>query len=112
MRPAGTLAAASAALLLAGCAADLRNTPPPPEPPAAAASLEPAPAPAPPRVVVREVKAACVPKSLPRAPHYPDTDRALRDAGGAADRYQLIAAGRMLRERRLALLERIVAGCR
>jgi hypothetical protein len=53
-----------------------------------------------------------VPKTLPRAPRYPDTDAALRDAGGAADRYQLMAAGRLLRGRRLAELERIVDGCR
>jgi hypothetical protein len=58
------------------------------------------------------VKEACVPKALPRAPKYPDTDAALRDAGGAADRYQLMAAGRLLRERRLAELEKIVDGCR
>jgi hypothetical protein len=58
------------------------------------------------------VKEACIPKSFPRAPKYPDTDAALRDAGGAADRYQLMAAGRLLRDRRLADLERVVDGCR
>ena len=58
------------------------------------------------------VKEACVPKTLSRAPKYPDTDAALRDAGGAADRYQLMAAGRLLRERRLADLEKVVDGCR
>lgn len=58
------------------------------------------------------VKASCVPKALPKAPKYPDTDAALRDAGGAADRYQLMAAGRLLRERRLAELEKVVDGCR
>jgi hypothetical protein len=66
-------------------------------------------------VVVRQpypVRTACVPKSLPPPPHYPDTARALRNAGGAADRYQLLAAGRILRARRLALLEKIIAGCR
>lgn len=55
---------------------------------------------------------ACVPRSLPRAPRYPDTAEALRDAGGAADRYQLMAAGRILREKRLAELERAVDACR
>ena len=46
------------------------------------------------------VKEACVPKAFPHAPKYPDSDTALRDAGGAADRYQLMAAGRLLRDRR------------
>jgi hypothetical protein len=58
------------------------------------------------------VKAACVPRSLPPAPRYPDTASALRTAGGAADRYQLLAAGRILRARRLAVLERVIDGCR
>jgi hypothetical protein len=53
-----------------------------------------------------------VPKAFPRAPKYPDTDAALLDAGGAADRYQLMAAGRVLRALRLAELEKIVEGCR
>ena len=81
-------------------------------PPAPTAQAAPRPAPAPPRVVEVPVKQACVPKNLPRAPRYPDTDQALRDAGGAADRYQLMAAGRVLRERRLAELEKVVEGCR
>jgi hypothetical protein len=58
------------------------------------------------------VKEACVLKAFPRAPKYPDSDTALRDAGGAADRYQLMAAGRLLRDRRLAELERQVDACR
>jgi hypothetical protein len=58
------------------------------------------------------VKEACVPKAFPHAPKYPDNDAALRDAGGAADRYQLMAAGRLLRDRRLAELEKAVDGCR
>jgi hypothetical protein len=77
--------------------------------PAEPAAKTPAP------VVVKvpvPVREACVPKTLPRAPKYPDTDAALRDAGGAADRYQLMAAGRLLRERRLAELEKTVDGCR
>jgi hypothetical protein len=99
----------------------------------ACASLKPKPAPvvaaAPPAPTAPDVPAvppvivkvpvptptpakACVPKNFPRAPKYPDTDAALRDAGGAADRYQLMAAGRLLRERRLADLEKIVDGCR
>jgi hypothetical protein len=103
------------ALALGACQSLQPKTPPhlavAPQPPPAAA---PAPA-APPPVVVKvpvPVKEACVPKTLPRAPKYPDTDAALREAGGAADRYQLIAAGRVLREKRLAELEKVVEGCR
>jgi len=65
-------------------------------------------------VVVRPppVRASCVPRNFPRAPRYPDTDAALLAAPGAADRYQLMAAGRLMRERRLAELERVVEACR
>lgn len=83
------------------------------------------PAPTPPAVGIPETpeiaapaalsepaKAQCVPKTFPKAPRYPDTDAALRDAGGAADRYQLLAAGRILRMRRLADLEKLVDSCR
>lgn len=55
---------------------------------------------------------SCVPRTLGPAPRYPDTDSALRAAAGAADRYQLMAAGRILRQKRLEELERVVAGCR
>jgi hypothetical protein len=99
------------ALALGACASG--GPAPPPPAPAAAPSLAPAAAQTQaPRVIVRQVRTACVPKDLPRAPRYPDSDRALKSAGGAADRYQLLAAGRLLRERRLELLERVVAGCR
>lgn len=66
-------------------------------------------------VVVRvpvAVKSPCVPKNLPPPPKYPDSAQALREAGGAADRYQLLAAGRILRSRRLAVLEKVVEACR
>jgi hypothetical protein len=106
-------AAAALALLLGGCAAKMTPAPPAAPPPASpvvprAAAQKPPP----PRVETRTVKVACVPKDLPRPPRYPDSDQALKDAGGAADRYQLMAAGRLLRAQRLELLERIVAGCR
>ncbi|RAK54541.1 hypothetical protein DJ017_08405 [Phenylobacterium soli] len=100
-----------AGLALAGCAAVAR-----PPPLLAAAPPPPLPPPAAPReVIVRvptPVRSACVPRNLPPPPKYPDTPAALRAAGGAADRYQLIAAGRILRAKRLALLERVIEGCR
>ena len=105
-------------LVLGGCAC-FRRAPAPAPALVAAAAPTPAAAPAPVKtpapVVVKVpvlVKEACVPKTLARAPKYPDTDAALRDAGGAADRYQLMAAGRLLRVQRLADLEKIVGGCR
>jgi len=55
---------------------------------------------------------SCVPRTLAPPPRYPDTDAALRNAPGAADRYQLMAAGRLMRQKRLEELEKVVAGCR
>jgi hypothetical protein len=55
---------------------------------------------------------SCITRNFPTAPRYPDTDAALKAADGAADRYQLMAAGRLMRERRLAELERAVEACR
>jgi hypothetical protein len=111
------LVVATAALLLAGCStfwkrpAPLIIPPPTPAAPAPVVVIKPAApviTPAPPPAKQR----SCVPKNFPRAPKYPDTDGALLDAGGAADRYQLMAAGRVLRALRLAELEKIVDGCR
>ena len=36
----------------------------------------------------------------------------MRSSPGAADRYQLMAAGRILRQQRLEDLERVVQNCR
>lgn len=109
------LLAVSASLALGGCGTlfqKRRPVPPPPvvqpEPPAPVVS-PPKPAPPPP---VPAPPKSCVPKTLGAAPRYPDTDAALRGAAGAADRYQLMAAGRILRQQRLEDLERVVAGCR
>jgi hypothetical protein len=105
---------AACGLALSACA-NFKPKTPPAAPAAAPAPPAPTPAKPPPPVVVKvpvPVKEACVPKAFPRAPKYPDTDAALRDAGGAADRYQLMAAGRLLRERRLAELEKAVDACR
>ena len=102
-----------AGVAVAGCQS-LRSRKPPPV--AAPTVAVPAPVPVPPRMVRGPAKPppprACVPKSLPGPPGYPDTDAALRAAAGAADRYQLLAAGRILRKDRLEDLERAVAGCR
>jgi hypothetical protein len=57
-------------------------------------------------------RGSCVPRSLSAKPRYPDTDAALRGAPGAADRYQLMAAGRLLRQKRLDQLEQVVDACR
>jgi hypothetical protein len=118
MRPGAWRSAAAlgtCALALGACQSLQPKSAPPhlAVPPVAKAPAQP-PAPAPPPQVVTVTAPArsCVPKALPRAPKYPDTDAALRDAGGAADRYQLMAAGRLLREKRLADLEKAVEACR
>ncbi len=102
-----------AGLAVSGCQSLRPRKPPPVVLPAV---VTPKPVPAPPRIVRVPAKPtpprACVPKSLPAPPGYPDTDAALRAAAGAADRYQLLAAGRILRKDRLEDLERVVAGCR
>lgn len=68
-----------------------------------------------PRVVTVEmavpVASPCVPASLGPAPDYPDTDEALRRAGDPAERYQLVIAGRALKDARLNEIEPVVAAC-
>lgn len=58
------------------------------------------------------VVVACVPKGLGAPPTYPDTASALKGAPDAAARYVLLAAGRLLRQQRLAELEPVVEHCR
>lgn len=109
------LAAVMAGLALAGCQTMRRDKPKPvvAEPPPASVVLLPKPAPLPPPPPApAPAPKSCVPRTLPAAPRYPDSDAALRNAPGAADRYQLLAAGRILRQERLEDLERVVAGCR
>lgn len=109
------LLAAGAALALGGCTTGLRLGAPKPAPVVVEQPPEPPP---PPLAEVRppppppQVQRSCVPRGIGGPPRYPDTDAALRAAGGAADRYQLMAAGRLMRQRRLEELERVVAGCR
>jgi hypothetical protein len=103
------LLAGAAALALSACQTTGRREPPPspqPKPPPPLILIKPAP-PAP-----AAAPKPCVPKALGPPPRYPDTDAALREAGGAADRYQLLAAGRILREQRLDELEKAIAACR
>jgi hypothetical protein len=111
------LSAAAAGVLLAGCQSWLKpHKPAPPVEPAPIFKPTPAPVltppkPPPPPPPPPPPK-SCVPRSLGPPPRYPDTNAALRAAPGAADRYQLMAAGRLLREERLEELERVIAGCR
>jgi hypothetical protein len=111
-----TAVALTAALALAGCQTLRREKPqpiaPPPAPAPVIAMPKPPPPPPPPPSPPPPAPKSCVPKTLSPAPRYPDTDGALRAAPGAADRYQLMAAGRILRQERLEDLERAVAGCR
>jgi hypothetical protein len=115
-RKIAPLGAVLGAIALSACAtrapvpAEIESPPPhiavpPPAPP---------PAPAAPKVVrvIVPKPVKCVPDDLGPPPTYPDNDTALRDAGGAADRYQLLAAGRILREQRLQKLEDVVRHCR
>lgn len=98
-----------AAAALAGCATRAPLAPMP------SAAVPPPPATTPAPRVVRVIvpkPVKCVPDDLGPPPAYPDGDAALRDAGGAADRYQLLAAGRILREQRLQRLEDVVKRCR
>lgn len=82
----------AAALALSGCAATERPV----------------------RIVTVKVPVAveCVPATLGGAPTYPDTDEALREAIDAAERYRLVAAGRLLRGARLGELEPVILACR
>lgn len=106
---------AAAALALSGCQTLKKKKPPAPEPPPPVAVTPP-----PPPILVMPSRPAppppppksCVPRNLPQPPRYPDTDAALRAAPGAADRYQLMAAGRILRQQRLEDLERVIQNCR
>lgn len=83
--------------------------------PLAACASTPAPPPEP-IIVTKEVpvpvSVSCVPKSLGATPRYPDTDEALRKAGSAERRYQLLIAGRELRISRASETEPVIEVCR
>ena len=107
------LAIGCVALILAGCQSLGRKA----APAAPTTAVQPTPALTPrgraaTRPPLPPVLRSCVPRNLPVSPAYPDTDAALLAAAGAADRYQLLAAGRLLRQQRLSDLERIIERCR
>lgn len=69
-----------------------------------------------PIVVTKEVKVpvsvACVPETYDaKRPDYPDSDAALKAAADAAERYQLLWAGRPLRQAREKENEAVISGC-
>ncbi len=68
-----------------------------------------------PRVVIREVPVPvaqpCVPEDLKDPPAYVDTDKALVGAADAAERLQLLYAGRAQRVARLHEIEPIIEAC-
>jgi hypothetical protein len=109
----GSLLVVAAAMTLSACQSmrAQKTVAPEPAPPPPVVilpkPLPPAPPPPPP-----PPPKSCVPRTLGGSPRYPDSDLALRNAAGAADRYQLLAAGRILRQQRLEELERVIAGCR
>lgn len=53
----------------------------------------------------------CVPKTLGPPPQYVDTDDKLRAARDAAERYQLVYAGRVQRNSRLGEIEPVIRSC-
>ena len=68
-----------------------------------------------PRIVIKEVSkpvpVSCVPETVEPAPVYPDSNEALMTATPDR-RYQLVVAGRELRQARLNEIEPVIAGCR
>lgn len=79
-----------------------------------ACATKPAPRPEPivvPQPVAVAVDAPCVPDTLGKAPAYVDTKDKLVGAADAAERLQLLYAGRAQREARLNEIEPIIDGC-
>lgn len=69
-----------------------------------------------PKIVTRDVMMPvaqpCPAEPVPAPPAYPDTAEALRAAPGPDNRYRLLAAGWLVRDARLRMLEAVVAACR
>lgn len=57
------------------------------------------------------IAGGCVPKETKAPPEYVDTDEKLKKAPDAAERYQLLWAGRAQRNARLDVIEPIIAKC-
>ena len=66
----------------------------------------------PPTIVKVPVPVPCVSEDFPKAPTYPDTREALRQAPDQAEFTRLLAAGWPLREARLKALEAAIEPCR
>lgn len=68
-----------------------------------------------PRIVIQEklvpVTVPCVPSNVGAKPDYPDTAKALQMASPER-RYQLLIAGREMRDSRLGIIEPVIEGCR
>jgi hypothetical protein len=67
-------------------------------------------------VVVKEVfvpqAVSCIPKNYDSSlPTYVDSDAALRSATDAAERYQLLWAGRAMRQAQEAIYRIVIEGC-
>lgn len=68
---------------------------------------------APPPIEIKvPVPVPCVSADFPKAPTYPDTREALRQAADHAEFARLLAAGWPLREARLKALEAAIEPCR
>lgn len=69
-----------------------------------------------PDVEIKEVKVpvpiACVDKNFPAPPTYSDSDKALREAGGADVRLQLLIQGRSERIARERKVEQVINACK
>lgn len=69
-----------------------------------------------PDVQIKEVQVPvpvpCVDKSFPAPPAYSDNDKALREAGGADARYQLLVQGRQERIARERKVEQVINTCK
>jgi len=83
-------------VLVAGCGAKVQSTPEP-----IVVPVE----------VGVPITGACVPDTLGPPPAYVDETPALRAARDAAERYQLVLAGREQRRARLNEIEPIIAAC-
>lgn len=82
--------------LLAACGGKVESAPPP--------VLVPV-------EVAVPIAGGCVPDATTPPPEYIDSDSVLRGAVDAAERYQLVLAGRAQRNARLNEIEPIVASC-